>query len=65
MSDNTSALYTPSNKSGKDPAGDGALFDEPSSNGEVLRFDCGNRLVTPVAVWTGKCTPCRDEVDAA
>jgi hypothetical protein len=44
---------------------DGALFGEPATNGETPRCDCGNRLVTPVAIWTGKCTPCRDEESAA
>jgi hypothetical protein len=44
---------------------DGALFGEPATNGETPRCDCGNRLVTQVAIWTGKCTPCRDEESAA
>jgi hypothetical protein len=35
------------------------LFDEPSLNGHA-RCACGNQLVTPEAIATGQCKPCRD-----
>jgi hypothetical protein len=57
----TEGSYIGTDISGKGPD----LFAAPGPNGETPRCDCGNRLVTPVAIWTRKCTPCRDEESAA
>jgi Protein of unknown function (DUF2637) len=57
----TEGSYIGTDISGKAPD----LFAAPGPNGETPRCDCGNRLVTPVAIWTRKCTPCRDEESAA
>jgi hypothetical protein len=39
---------------------DGALLsiNQLSANGQCA---CGNALITPTAVWSGKCKPCRDK----
>jgi len=57
----TEGSYIGTDISGKGPD----LFGAPGPNGETPRCDCGNRLVTPVAIWTRKCTTCRDEESAA
>jgi hypothetical protein len=44
---------------------DGALFGPPSANGEVHKCDCGNQLLTPPAIWAGRCKPCRDRESTA
>src|SRR5262249_32575072 len=42
---------------------DDVLFtgDPASTNGEVRRCACGNKLSTPDAINSGKCKPCRDK----
>jgi Bifunctional DNA primase/polymerase, N-terminal/AAA domain len=50
---------------GPTPVDDLDLFDPtPTTNGDT-RCACGNALVTPSAIWSGKCKPCRDREEAA
>jgi hypothetical protein len=44
---------------GSDEPDDGGLFEEPSPDGQ--RCGCGNQLLTPEAIGTGKCKSCRDK----
>jgi len=47
-----------------DVADNGELFDTPEDTPEPARCDCGNPLLAPAAIATGRCKPCRDKIMA-